>query len=218
MDVERAQRADEVAGDHEVVRFVDREAVRIESVRREESTGHAFTKCSPASYSTTRPGWAPFAPPMNVTRKPPLLERGELVGDGCLRRIVRADERRMARIGDVEEEDLILTTQHAEQATERQRPPVAGETDVVRLVADRAGVRTAVRYGGPCRRSGESRSKSMTARKSGAMCAWSDAQTSRVFSRAISAQPGSRPEQPGRDQSAYDTCTHWCAAMSFQSS
>ena len=31
--MERLQRADEVAGDHQVVRLVDRDAVRIESVR-----------------------------------------------------------------------------------------------------------------------------------------------------------------------------------------
>ena len=43
--------------------------------------------------------------------------------------------------GDVEEEDLILTTQDAEQAAERHRPPIAGEADMVRLVADGAGSR-----------------------------------------------------------------------------
>ena len=36
------------------------------------------------------------------------------------------------------EEDLSLTPQKAEQATEGQRPSVAGEADMVRLVADGA--------------------------------------------------------------------------------
>ena len=39
----------------------------------------------------------------------------------------------------VEEEHLILPAQHAEQAAQRHRPAVAGEADVVRFVADRAG-------------------------------------------------------------------------------
>ena len=45
----------------------------------------------------------------------------------------------MAWIGDVEEEDLVLTTQNAEQAADGQRPPVIGDADMVRLVANGAG-------------------------------------------------------------------------------
>ena len=73
---------------------------------------------------------------MNVTRKPPLLS-GANSSVMETRRIVRSDERRMPPIGDIEEEHLILPTQHTQQAAERQRPPVVGEADVVRLVADR---------------------------------------------------------------------------------
>ena len=153
VDVERAQRTDEVAGDHEVVRFVDRDAVRIESVGREDVTGHACTNASSGVVLDHPPGLRAIRATHERHEKAAVAERGELVGDGCLRRIVRADERGMAWIGDVEEEDLILTAQHAEQAAERQRPPIAGEPDVVRLVADRAGSRPAGRCGGPCRRS-----------------------------------------------------------------
>lgn len=51
----------------------------------------------------------------------------------------------MARISDVEEEDLILPTQNAEEATKGQRPSIAGEADMVRLIANGAGARQ--RYG-----------------------------------------------------------------------
>ena len=69
---------------------------------------------------------------------PPGAERGKVVGDGGVRRIVRANELRMAWLCYIKEEDLRLTPQKAEQATEGQRPPVAGEADMVRLVADGA--------------------------------------------------------------------------------
>jgi hypothetical protein len=70
--------------------------------------------------------------------KTPGAERGKIVGDGGVRRIVRANELRMAWLCYIKEEDLSLTSQKAEQATEGQRPPVAGDADMVWLVADGA--------------------------------------------------------------------------------
>jgi len=47
----------------------------------------------------------------------------------------------MARMTHIEEEDLILIAQNAEQAAERQRPFIGREADVVRLVSNSAGTR-----------------------------------------------------------------------------
>jgi hypothetical protein len=47
----------------------------------------------------------------------------------------------MAWIGHVEEEDLILPPHNAEEAAEGQRPPIAGEADMMRLMAHGAGSR-----------------------------------------------------------------------------
>ena len=76
---------------------------------------------------------------MNVTRKPPFSSGANssvMDASGGLSERMNVGRRGS---GHVEEEDLILPTQHAQQATERQRPPIAGEPDVVRLVPDRAG-------------------------------------------------------------------------------
>ena len=97
VDMERAQRADEVAGDHEVVRFVDRDAVRIESVRREAR--RATSARTPFGVVLDHPPGLRAIPATHERHeKAAVAERGELVGDGCLRRIVRADERRLARM------------------------------------------------------------------------------------------------------------------------
>ena len=66
-------------------------------------------------------------------------ERIELVGDGGVGRIGRGDELGRVRIGDVEEEDLALPLQHAEQAAGGQDASVRGESDVMGLVARLAG-------------------------------------------------------------------------------
>src|SRR5207247_11377833 len=136
--------ADKVTGDHEVVRFVNRDPMRVKSVRgRIDGPGLHDVEAGVVLHHT------PWSGAIRATHKrhekAPVAERGELIGDGRFRRIVRADERWMAWIGDVEEEDLILTPQNAEQATESQRPPIAGETNMVRLVANGAGSRQ--RYG-----------------------------------------------------------------------
>ncbi len=70
-------------------------------------------------------------------------DRVELVGDGRQRRIGRREELRRRRVGHVEEENLTLPFQHAEQPAQRQRSSVAGQSDVMRLVA--AGARAGER-------------------------------------------------------------------------
>src|SRR5262245_9707899 len=67
--------------------------------------------------------------------KTPVTERRELVRDRGIRWIVSAEERRMAWISDVKEENLMLPPHQAAQATEGQRAPIVGEADMVRLVA-----------------------------------------------------------------------------------
>ena len=81
--VERAQRTDEVTGDHEVVRFVDRDAVRIESVvgRREGPRLHRLQSGVVLDHpSRCRAVRAAH----EGDEKAAVLERGELVGDGGL--------------------------------------------------------------------------------------------------------------------------------------
>ena len=191
--MERLQRADEIAGDHEVVCLVDRETMRIEAVRR---------RCKRPCLHEPRlgvvlddaPGLRAAGATHERHEKAAVAERAELVGDGG-RRIVRADERRIARIGDIEEEHLVLPTQHTQQAAERHRPPVAGETDVVRFVADRA---FAGQWDGTQDLAVGRRiaSKSMTAMKSALTCSLSDAQTSNVsspFASNACVAPASKP-------------------------
>jgi len=68
----------------------------------------------------------------------PIGSHAKVVGDGGVRWIVSVNELRKAWISYIKEEDLSLTAQKAQQAAKGQRPPVAGEGDMVRLVADGA--------------------------------------------------------------------------------
>ena len=80
VDMERAQRADEVAGDHEVVHFVDRKPCGL-NPSAGGVAGHARTKLRPASYSTTRPGCGAVRAAHERHEKAAVAERCELVGD-----------------------------------------------------------------------------------------------------------------------------------------
>src|SRR5215475_7418663 len=132
--MERQQGADKITGDHEVMRFVKRNAVRIKSIGRWIDWPRLH-KIEPGIILHYTPWMGTVRATHKRREKATGTECGELVGDGGVRRIVSAQELRMARPGDVKEEDLILPSQNTEQATEGQRPPIAGDADMVGLVA-----------------------------------------------------------------------------------
>jgi hypothetical protein len=140
-DMERGNWTYIVTGDHEVMRFVNRDAVRIKRMLCVVGGGWQRLHDVEVYIIFHHTPWMRATRATHKRReKPPSAERGKLVGDGGVRRIVRANELRMAWLCDIKEEDLSLTPQKAEQATEGQRPSVAGEADMVRLQRTSTGV------------------------------------------------------------------------------
>jgi hypothetical protein len=80
------------------------------------------------------PGMSPVRTCHEGGEEAAVFERSELVGDGGIRRVVGVKEGRVARVGNVEEEDLIVPIEDAEETPEGQCLPVAGEAHVVGFV------------------------------------------------------------------------------------
>ncbi len=68
-----------------------------------------------------------------------LWQRVELVCDGRQRRVGGSEKLRPSGISNVEEEDLLLSLENAQQSACGQHATVSRESDVMRLVACRAG-------------------------------------------------------------------------------
>ena len=142
--VERRRRTDEVARHHQVQLGPDRNAVRIESVVRQPLRMLGDDLAVTIEFDDAA-GMMPFCPAHHRHEKSAVGQRVELIGDRRLRRIRRRQEAGTRRPRHVEEEDLVLSLEDAEEAAGRQRPAVARQADVMRLVAARA--RAGNRYG-----------------------------------------------------------------------
>src|SRR4029077_4243427 len=113
--MERRNRAYVVTGDHDIVRFVNRDAVRIKRMLCVVGGGwqrlHDVQVCIIFQHTP----WMSACRAAHERReKPPGAERGELVGDRSGRRIVGANELRLQWLCYIKEEDLILAPQKAE--------------------------------------------------------------------------------------------------------
>jgi len=127
VDVQRQQRADEIAGHHKVVRLIDGDSVRLK--RRREARPAKPNVIKVRIVFDHTPGWDPCGPPMNVARKPPVLRGANSSVIDASAGFVGPDELRFARIRDVEEEHLIVPTQNAQQtASASVRPSLETPT------------------------------------------------------------------------------------------
>ena len=135
-DIQRAGRQDEIGRHHQVESRARAEMPCGLKPSSGGLSGHSLTRFRPASNSASRPGAPPVAEPICVTRKPPpssgrkssvMLDCGRARGE---------QELRSARAGDVEEEDAVLSAQHAEQAAAGKNVLVGRQMTVVGLVAN----------------------------------------------------------------------------------